>query len=85
MSKNGTPNIDAMRSSGLVRLLCPKCNKEFHRKYKDYDNGFGFCNVCKDVRVVRASQLQVDRKLDLIKAQLSGQMVYRNSRGYLIT
>ena len=60
---------------GTVFLKCPQCKRDYHRLYKEYDNGFGFCVDHPAVRVVRASTLQSEKKLARIKAELNGSVI----------
>lgn len=75
------------QARGTIHLRCPACRREYHRKYKDYDSGFGYCTHfdCIEVKLVRASKLVNDQKLEKIKAELSGKIVHRNSNNRLIT
>jgi hypothetical protein len=43
--------------------------------YKEFENGFGNCVNCVDMKLVRPSRMVADSKMDRIKAELKGQMV----------
>lgn len=81
MSKN---YANSPHTKQVVKLRCVKCKREYHRIFKEFENGFGFCvnPECDKQKLLRASTIKSPERLERIKNELRGIQTHNNRSAY---